>query len=568
MVSTLLALEPDGQQEEQFDCMLDEPGGMKGMSGHIVPIVADQSQSKQLLHLLKRGDVVSGKTNLDIAGAQIASNGGVALPPGLDIAANVRQNEQERSGRKLSEQGDKPILVVKVTDSAGRARTESSAQIGDDIFGTLNDPVNLASQMRACSFNKLNIIEGPVNELLRAAPGVVEVTIDIQLTENDRYAIHNAVTEKVNTKLGITLPGPYEQVMYVLEKCYVGCGWAAYAYINSWMSVYQDVYYKQVGVQMHEIGHNFGFAHSGGLDGQTYTDHTGLMGNPLYSDDVGRMCWNAAKTWQVGWYDDRKATFDASMVVQTYRMVGIANYDNNPEQLPVVIKLETGTSTDQFIAFNRAMGVNSDNDEADDEVTIVQTGSNGEGYSQSFLQATLRQGESHTITNWVGTGQNLIISVIDIDQDTNPQVWTATVVVSLGEMPPTPAPTPCVSGTNFKLDLVTDNYPGETAWTLVNQCTGQQQLSGGSYSNANTQYVEESCIPIAEYVFTITDTFGDGICCTYGEGSYALQYNGNTIKQGGVFGQSESVTFGSCNAAPTQAPTNPPPPTFQPTFAP
>lgn len=315
MVSTLLALEPDGQQEEQFDCMLDEPGGMKGMSGQIVPIIAEKSQSKQLLHLLKRGEVVPGKSSLAIAGAQIASNGGVALPPGLDIAANVRQNEKERTGRKLSKQGDKPILVVKVTDSAGRARTESSAQIGDDIFGTLSDPVNLASQMKACSFEKLNIIEGPVDEDKRAALGVIEVTINIELTENDRYAIHNAVTAEVNSKLGYNLPGPYEQVMYVLQKCYVGCGWAAYAYINSWMSVYQDVYYKQVGVQMHEIGHNFGFAHSGGLDGQTYTDHTGLMGNPLYSDDVGRMCWNAAKTWQVGWYDDRKAIFDASMGV-------------------------------------------------------------------------------------------------------------------------------------------------------------------------------------------------------------------------------------------------------------
>lgn len=276
MVSTLLALEPDGQQEEQFDCLLDEPVGMKGMSGRIVPIIAEKAQSKQLLQMLKRGDVVPGESSLAIAGAQIASNGGVALPPGLDIAANVRQNIK-RTGRKLSEQGDKPILVVKVTDSAGRARSESPAQIGDDIFGTLSDPVNLASQMKACSFDKLNIIEGPVNEGLRAAPGVVEVTLDIELTNNDRYAIHNAVTAKVNAKLGINLPGPYEQVMYVLEKCYVGCGWAAYAYINSWMSVYQDVYYKQVGVQMHEIGHNFGFAHSGGLDGQTYTDHTGLM---------------------------------------------------------------------------------------------------------------------------------------------------------------------------------------------------------------------------------------------------------------------------------------------------
>ncbi len=42
-----------------------------------------------------------------------------------------------------------------------------------------------------------------------------------------------------------------------------------------------------------EMGHNFNLAHSGGLDGKTYTDHTCLMGNPLYDDDIGAMCFNS-----------------------------------------------------------------------------------------------------------------------------------------------------------------------------------------------------------------------------------------------------------------------------------
>ena len=73
--------------------------------------------------------------------------------------------------------------------------------------------------------------------------------------------IHNAVTAAVNAKLGTNLGNgwesitePYHQVMYVIEKCYVDCGWAAYAYVNAWMSVYQDRYYKEVGVQVHELG--------------------------------------------------------------------------------------------------------------------------------------------------------------------------------------------------------------------------------------------------------------------------------------------------------------------------
>ena len=65
-----------------------------------------------------------------------------------------------------------------------------------------------------------------------AAPGVTEVTIDITLENNSRDTIRNAVTVAVQNKLGLTLPGPYQQVMYSLEGCYQDCGWAAYAYVN------------------------------------------------------------------------------------------------------------------------------------------------------------------------------------------------------------------------------------------------------------------------------------------------------------------------------------------------
>ena len=88
-----------------------------------------------------------------------------------------------------------------------------------------------------------------------AAGGTIEVDIslDITNTANDRYAIHNAVTQAVQAKLGFDLPGPYSHVLYSIEKCYVGCGYAAYAYVNSWMSVYVDIYYGRPGVLMHEV---------------------------------------------------------------------------------------------------------------------------------------------------------------------------------------------------------------------------------------------------------------------------------------------------------------------------
>lgn len=83
-------------------------------------------------------------------------------------------------------------------------------------------------------------------------------------------------------------------------------------------------------------------------------------------------------------------------------MVGISDFENNPDQHPVVIKIETGTMKDQVISFNRATGINRHNVEADNEVTIVEAGSDCEWYSQSYLKATLKSGEVYTIPKWDG----------------------------------------------------------------------------------------------------------------------------------------------------------------------
>jgi len=122
--------------------------------------------------------------------------------------------------------------------------------------------------------------------------------------------------------------------------------------------------------------------------------------------------------------------------------------------------------------------------------------------------------------------------------------------------PPTNAPTPC-TGSSFELLLTTDDYPTETSWTLLNECTNQEESQGGDYQDANTDYVEELCIPSGEYTFTIHDEYGDGICCSYGSGSYTLKYNGNVVKEGGTFTEQESTTFGSCVPT-TSQPVSPP----------
>jgi hypothetical protein len=153
------------------------------------------------------------------------------------------------------------------------------------------------------------------------------------------------------------------------------------------------------------------------------------MGNPLYSDEVGKMCFNAAKNWQIGWYDTKKLLISPNLnplitPITTVDLVGIANFDTLDNTYPVVVKVETVTvGSDYFIGFNRAVGINAQNDEADNEVTIVKVnGGGGKSYSQSYLMATLVQGQSYTIP-----GSNQVIKAQKIDIIANPAVATISV---------------------------------------------------------------------------------------------------------------------------------------------
>ena len=190
-------------------------------------------------------------------------------------------------------------------------------------------------------------------------------------------------------------------------------------------------------------------------------------------------------------------------------------------------------------------------------VTIVKTGSNGEDYSQSWLQGYIGQGESFTIQNFGGfTGRNLVITATNIDITSSP--GTATITVGANN-PPTPSPTPC-NGKLIEVDLTTDDYPSETSWTLTNTCTQTivDEKAAGAYTQANTQQVDQICVEDATYEFVINDGFGDGICCSYGSGSYTITYDGVEVGSGGAFATTETVSFGTtCGGSPTNPPTNP-----------
>ncbi|MDO6595949.1 DUF5011 domain-containing protein [Oceanihabitans sp. 2_MG-2023] len=107
--------------------------------------------------------------------------------------------------------------------------------------------------------------------------------------------------------------------------------------------------------------------------------------------------------------------------------------------------------------------------------------------------------------------------------------------------------TPCQTACNdneVNISITFDNYPEETAWTLTN--ASGTTVASGSYSSANADgsTVNESyCLPDGCYDFVITDAYGDGICCSYGNGSYSVTSGSTALASGGSFTSSDTTNF-------------------------
>lgn len=110
----------------------------------------------------------------------------------------------------------------------------------------------------------------------------------------------------------------------------------------------------------------------------------------------------------------------------------------------------------------------------------------------------------------------------------------------------------CTGGqSEVVVSITPDNYPNEVSWQLQNEQTGIVIASGNSAGSAGNTIciLNNTC-----YKFTIFDSYGDGICCSYGNGSYTVTVNGATVATGGDYDDFESTYFNcppgySCNSA-------------------
>jgi len=104
-------------------------------------------------------------------------------------------------------------------------------------------------------------------------------------------------------------------------------------------------------------------------------------------------------------------------------------------------------------------------------------------------------------------------------------------------------PTACPTN-EVILTINFDNYPEENSWEITN-AAGNVVASGGPYTeqgDGSTTTITE-CLNDGCYNFVIKDEYGDGMCCSYGNGYYNLATNGDTLASGATFTNTEVSNF-------------------------
>jgi hypothetical protein len=302
----------------------------------------------------------------------------------IEIISMVSRNSR-RSGKSL---GSKSVIVVRVIAN-DKASFYTSKQLANKVFGLYGDPVNLASQYAACSHKRLTF--HPANHSA-ATDGVIEVSINVSVVNQLRSVITGEITEAVNKIIGSK--DNFDHVMYAIPRGTLdedGSSWVAIGSYNDPLSVFNDERISSVSIQVHEVGHNMNLKHSG-KNGNEYGDTTCMMGSSIDEDNNPSMCFNGAKTVELGWFPECNTYITNTSIITKRYIMSTTQYSDccNPTDA-VTVEIKRKDSTNLFILYNKKVGYNSGVRTSGDDVMIVS----GKERALSWQEADLKPGDEY-----------------------------------------------------------------------------------------------------------------------------------------------------------------------------
>jgi Hint module len=140
---------------------------------------------------------------------------------------------------------------------------------------------------------------------------------------------------------------------------------------------------------------------------------------------------------------------------------------------------------------------------------------------------------------------SLFVFSVSTDPSSSTTIAPTRAPVPTGS-PPTATSTGKVS---VRVDIMTDDYPEETSWSIKQGNTVIFEQPAESLTSWNSLVSERVMLVAgATYTFEISDTEGDGICCRYGNGNFIVyaEIDGKDVRLvggNGGFASSVQIVF-------------------------
>ena len=232
----------------------------------------------------------SGSTTL-LPGSSAKINnksGRLHIPPGAQVSTGYRKKAKNKGKRQSTPGGgrpdgvgggppndrrlapaigERPTIVVYVSNNGGaETPTYSKAILSNRVFGTDGDPVNLRSQYAACSADAVDFAPLTGNSNVATGPeaGVVTVNTTVPLTASDdssdmASAVASALEDMFVTSF------PFEHAIICTPPGTFPSNAVAWAYLDHWLSIYNDKWCEEVSALMHEVSCSLGICNCFGF---------------------------------------------------------------------------------------------------------------------------------------------------------------------------------------------------------------------------------------------------------------------------------------------------------------
>ena len=290
--------------EEQWMCKL--PAEESSRIGLQYVDLVDKSY--RLREAAGKTPLISGQRYLNVSEAIIEDNGTMQISE----TASLRVKSKGRNLESASANGNLKTLMIRVVDSNNVEPKDSVKKLKNALYKKRS----LKSQMETCSYDKLQIeafagitetgkeIKGGVTDL--------QVKYDISLGDQNKSDLNNAIFQAVTSEFGdLQSNNDIDLVMFCLPE-QATSGIVTYHFAGTKFTFYSGEWCSSISALMFNVGRALGLQPSNALSSKgdivVYGDKTGMMGG--VDTDSSSRCYNAAKSYQLGWYQDQTKTIN------------------------------------------------------------------------------------------------------------------------------------------------------------------------------------------------------------------------------------------------------------------